>query len=55
MKNNINNQSNPIQHHQILNFSDFLQNTLLNKPIGLFPQNNTGLLYTLKKPLLNKN
>ena len=54
MKNNIINHSNPKQH-PTLNFSDILQNTLLNKPLGLFPQNNNSILNTLQKPIVNKN
>ena len=53
-KNNIKNQTNPLQH-QILNNKDILQNSLFNKPPGLLTPNNTDLINLFKNPLLNKN
>ena len=53
-KNNNINQTNLLQH-QILNNKDILQNSLFNKPPGLFTPNNTDLLNLFKSPLLNKN
>ena len=53
-KNNIKNQTNPLQH-QILNNKDILQNSLFNKPPGLLTPNNTDLINIFKNPLLNKN
>ena len=51
--NNIN-QSNHVRN-PILNYSDILQNSLLNKPVDLFTSNNTGLLNLCSLPVLNKS
>jgi hypothetical protein len=57
--NNINNINNIIQSNQLpnplLNYSDILQNSLLNKPVDLFTSNNTGLLNLCPFPVLNKS
>ena len=57
--NNINNINNIIQNNQLpnplLNYSDILQNSLLNKPVDLFTSNNTGLLNLCPFPVLNKS
>ena len=51
---NNNNNSNILQN-PLLNYSDFLQDSLFNKPVGLFGSNNTGLLNLCPLPVLNKN
>ena len=53
-KNNIINQTNPLQHQKINN-KDILQNSSFNKPQGLFTQNNTAKLNLFNSPSLNKN
>ena len=52
-ENNIS-QNNSLQP-PLINISDILQNTLLNKPQSLLPKNNNDILNLSQLPLLNKN